>query len=176
VKRPAALSIQVRQTAEGTEFYFPAGRNKKFAASATAFCMFFGVVTFFLIYARAVIIFPLAFGFFWMLLGYIAAYLWLVTSRVMIGAGSLSLQMGLLGRGKIRQVPLSEIASINTKINAQQGGSTGVPYYDIELTLRDGKKLTLGSTLQDKKEVAWLVQEMQRLIGPQQKGVAAGQV
>jgi hypothetical protein len=173
-ERPATSSIQVRQTAEGTEFYFPAGRNKKFAASATAFSMFFGAVTFFLIYVRAVIIFPLAFGFFWVVLGYIAAYLWLVTSRVVIGTGNLSLQAGLLGRGSIHQIPLSEIVSVNSKINAQQGGSTGVPYYDIELTLRDGKKQTLGSTLQDKKEVAWLVQEMQRLIGPQQKGVAAG--
>jgi hypothetical protein len=74
-------------------------------------------------------------------------------------------QSGLLGGGKAQQFPFAEISSISDKIRAQQGSSTGIPYYDIELALRDGKKITIGQTLRDKRETEWLVQEMRRLAG-----------
>jgi len=63
----------------------------------------------------------------------------------------------------VQPVALSEIVSIGDRITAQQGGASGTPYYDIELTLRSGKKLTLGHTLRDQHEAAWLVEEMSRL-------------
>jgi hypothetical protein len=49
----------------------------------------------------------------------------------------------------------------------------GTPYYDIELTLADGKKLTLGRFLRDKHETTWLISEMRRLAGVQGKSTAA---
>jgi hypothetical protein len=173
VARPDVVTVEVRQNATGTEFYFPAARNKSFATGTTAFSLIFSSITFFLIY-HAPIIFPLAFGFFSLLLLYITVQLWLGTTRVVIGGGGVTLQEGLLGGGKVRQIALSEIASINDRITAQQGGATGTPYYDIELTLRDGKKLTLGHTLRDKHETEWLVEEMQRRAGVQPKSMTAG--
>jgi hypothetical protein len=173
VTRPDFLTVEVRQKAEGTEFYFPAARNKNFATSTTAFLLIFGAVTFFLIH-HAPVIFPLVFGFFSLLLLYSTVQLWLGTARVVIGSGGVTVQSGLLGGGKVRQIPFSEIASINDRITAQQGGGSGTPYYDIELTLRDGKKLTLGRTLCDKHEAAWLVEEMRRLAGLHPKSMTAG--
>jgi hypothetical protein len=164
VTRPQVVTIEVRQTAEGTEFYFPAARNKSFAASATAFLLLFGSVAFFLIH-HAPILFPLAFGLFALFLLYITIQLWFGTARVVMGSGGATVQAGLLGGGKVRRIALSEIASISDRITSQQGGATGVPYYDIELTLRDGKKLTLGRSVRDKHETEWLVAEMQRLAG-----------
>src|SRR5579859_1748288 len=173
VPRPEALTVKVRQLAQGTEFYFPAARNKNFATTTTAFMLVFGAITFFLIH-HAPLIFPLAFGFFSLLLLYIAIQMWLGTSRVVMGSGGVTVQAGLLGGGKARQFALSEISAIGDRITAQQGGATGTPYYNIELTLRDGKKVTLGSTLRDQHEAAWLVEEMQRLAGLQPKSVATG--
>ena len=163
VARPEALTVQVRQSANGTEFYFAAGRNKTFAASTTVFLLVFGTITLFLFHSRLVIIFPLVFGFFTLILGYIAAQLWMGTSRVVFGPSDLTTQSGLLGGGKMQHIPLVEISSITDKIRAQQGAATGTPYYDIELTLRNGNKITLGQTLRDKHETDWLVQEMRRL-------------
>jgi hypothetical protein len=171
--RPDVVTVEVHQNADGTEFYFPAARNKNFAAGTTAFLLIFSSITYFLI-RHAPIIFPLAFGFFSLLLLYITVQLWLGTTRVVIGSGGVTLQAGLLGGGKVRQIAPSAIASINDRITAQQGGATGTPYYDIELILRDGKKLTLGHTLRDKHETGWLVEEMRRLAGVQPKSVAAG--
>ena len=84
------------------------------------------------------------------------------------------LQSGLLGGGKARKIPLAEIASITDKIGAQMGGGTGTPYYDIELRLRDGKKLTLGRTLRSKHEAEWLVNEMNQLVSGKGKTMTVG--
>jgi hypothetical protein len=138
------------------------------------FLLIFGSVTFFLILVHAPTLFPLVFGFFSLLLLYITVQMWLGTARVVIGGGGVTLQAGLLGGGKVQQIPLSEIASIYERITAQQGGGTGTPYYDIELTLRDGKKLTLGRTLRDRHETEWLLEEMRQLAGVRTKSMTAG--
>src|SRR5208283_1132452 len=98
VARPDAMTVQVRQNSEGTEFYFPAARNKSFAASLTIFLLIFSVITYFLI-LHAPIIFPLAFGFFSLLLLYFTLQLWLVTTRVVIGGNAMTVQAGWLGSG-----------------------------------------------------------------------------
>jgi len=175
VARPGVATIEVRQNTEGTEFYFSAARNKSFAMLTTVFALIFSSVSYFLIH-HAPFIFPLAFGFFSFLLLWITAQLWLGTTRVVIGSGGLTVQSGLLGVGKVRQIPLAEIETISDKISAQQGGATGTPYYDIELNLRDGKKVTLGRMVRDKHETKWLVEEMRRLAGVQAKSMAAGMV
>ncbi len=171
--RPQVTTIQVSDTAQGTEFYFPAARNKSFALSTTMFMLIFGAITYFLM-RHAPFIFPLVFGSFSALLWYINLKLWLGTSRVVIGAGEVSVKSGLLGGGRVRVIPLSDVASFNDRITSQQGGATGVPYYDIELTLRDGKKITVGRNVRDKHEAEWLVQQMQRLAGVQAKSAGAG--
>lgn len=171
--QPAKLTVQVSQTAQGTEFYFPAARNKGFALSITAFAAIFSSITYFLITAhRIVFIFPLVFGFFSLLLVYISAKMWLGTTRVVIGA-TLTLQSGFLGMGRVREFTLADIESISDRIAAQQGGGTGTAYYNIELELHNGKKLTLGATLPDRHETEWLVAEMRRLAGLQAKAARA---
>jgi hypothetical protein len=171
--RPETPTVEVRRSAEGTEFYFPAARNKSFAASTTVFMLMFGTITYFLVH-RAPFIFPLAFGFFSLLLFFITAQLWLGTTRVVIGGSRLTLQSGLLGVGPTRQIALSDVDSIGSRISGQQGGATGTAYYDIELTLRDGKKLTLGRSLSNRSEVDWLESEMQRLTSVSSKSMSAG--
>jgi hypothetical protein len=57
------------------------------------------------------------------------------------------------------------VLHITTPIRAQQGQGQGTPYYDIILVSRDGKKITLGKTIRDKREAEWLASEMKRLIG-----------
>lgn len=172
--RPQAATIKVTPTPEGTEFYFPAARNKSFAGMTTVFLLIFSAVALVLIYAKVFLLFPLVFSFFSLLLLYGTLQMWLGTTRVVIGGAQLSLQAGLLGSGRLRQVAISEIESIRSKIAAQQGGSTGTPYYDIELTLTDGKKLTLGRFLRDKHETEWLVSEMSRLAGLDRRSMTAG--
>jgi hypothetical protein len=75
----------------------------------------------------------------------------------------------------VQQFSCADIESITTKITAQQGGSTGTPYYDIQMALRGRTmNITLGRTLRNKHEADWLVEEMQRLAGAKPKGMFAG--
>jgi hypothetical protein len=87
---------------------------------------------------------------------------------------SMTLQSGLLGGGKVQQIAFSDIAGIGDRISAQQGGGTGTPYYDIEMTLCSGKKLTLGRILRHRHETEWLVGEMRRLTGLDKKSMSTG--
>ena len=174
VARPENLTVEISQTAQGVEFYFPPARNKGFATGTSVFLLIFGAVTYFLMGSRAPVIFPLAFGFFALLLLYIAVQMWLGTTRAGIGGNELLVQDGFLGGGKVRRFALSEIASITSAIKSQQGGGTGTHYYDIELTLRSGKKVTLGRTIRNQQEVDWLMEEMRRLSGLKAKAEGAG--
>ncbi|MFI5113536.1 MAG: hypothetical protein ACHP7J_00225 [Terriglobales bacterium] len=172
--QPTAPTIAVTESAAGVEFYFPADRNKGFALGTTVFLLIFSTVTFFLARSSAPVLFPVVFGLFALLLLYITGQMWLGTTRVTIGNGVLKLQAGMLGGGKVREVPFSEIASIGSKIAAQQGGGTGTPYYDIEMVTTAGRHFTLGRTLRSKQETEWLVEKMQQLTGLQKKAMAAG--
>lgn len=172
LERPMQLTVEVQQTPEGTEFFFPAARNRSFAASLTTFAAIFSGITWFVVRPGVPRIFPLAFGFFSLLLIYSAIKMWLGTTRVVIG-NSLNLQDGLLGGGKVQQIAFSDISSIDDTIKSQQGGATGTPYYDITLTRKDGKTVTLGRTLPSKHEAEWLVGEMRRLASLQPRGAAA---
>jgi hypothetical protein len=58
---------------------------------------------------------------------------------------------GLFDAGKFREIDSSQIAAVESVIRSQQGGATGTPYYDIQLIQADGKKITVGQTLRDKK-------------------------
>jgi hypothetical protein len=84
----------------------------------------------------------------------------------------LNLLLWLCHFPPFQQIAISEISSINDRITAQQGGGTSTRYYDIELTLRDGKRITLGRSIRDKHEVEWLVEEMRRNVGLNLKGSA----
>jgi hypothetical protein len=171
--RPINMTVVLNQTAQGVEFYFPAARNKSFASGTTAFLLIFGTVTAFLV-GRAPIIFPLAFGFFTLILAYAVMQMWLGTTRIGIGGSALLVQDGYLGGGKVRRFEFAELGSINSRITAQQGGGNGTPFYSIELTLRSGKKVVLGRTIRNEQEVNWVVNEMRRLTGLQNKAAAAG--
>jgi hypothetical protein len=170
--RPDVMTVSINHNASGTEFYFPAARNKSFATLTSVFLAIFSAAAYFLLH-HAPLIFPLAFGFFSLVLLHITLRLWLGTTRVVIGGGTMTVQSGWLGGGTTRQIAFSEIASISDRITAQQGGGSGTPYYDIELRLINGEKITLGRTLRDKQETEWLTEEMRRLAGLTPKSMTA---
>jgi len=170
--RPANLTIAITSTAQGTEFYFPPARNKSFAAWTTVFLFIFGSATIFLA-SHAPFIFPIAFGAFTLLLLYITVQMWLGTTRVGVSGSEVLVQDGYLGSGTVRRFPFTELASISSRIASQQGDGTGTAYYDIELHLRSGKKVTLGRTIRNQQEVEWLMDEMRRLTGLRKAAAAA---
>ena len=174
VQAPVAPTILVTPTSEGTRFYFPAARNKSFAAGTTMFLALWTGVLMLIVRLKAPIIFPLAFGLFEALLVYIVLQLWFGTSTATVNRGGVRYRSGLFNAGPFREINSSQISAVQTVIRSQQGGATGTPYYDIQLIQADGKKITLGQTLRDKNEAEWLVLQMSNALGLQSsKAVAA---
>jgi hypothetical protein len=161
---PIRQTVLVNQSSEGTEFFFPRGRNKGFALGVTTFSTIWSGVLALMIFLHAPVIFPIAFGLFDFLLLMGAAQLWLGCSRVVINSTHVRVQSGLLGGGKWREFPKSQVLDIQAVITAQQGGSTGTPYYDIRLLQTEHQNVTLGRTIRDKDEVEWLVSEMKKAL------------
>jgi hypothetical protein len=164
-ERPNAPTVVVTATSNGLEFYFPAARNRGFALGITVFFLFWSGTIVFMIKLGAPFIFPVIFGLFDLLMLSIVLQMWLGTSRVQINSSGARFQSGFLNRGKWRDVPRSEISTIQSVISAQQGGASGTPYYTIQLLRKDGKKIALGQTIRNKQETEWLVQEMRKALG-----------
>jgi hypothetical protein len=175
VSTPAHFTIVVRPGSNGgTEFYFPAARNKGFAMGTLLFSVMWGGAIAGMIYLRAPVLFPVVFGLFELLMVYITLDLLVGTSTVVIGDGVVRVRSGWLGSGTVQEISFAQIANFQTAITAQQGGATGTPYYDIQLVTTGGNKVTLGKTVRDKQEADWLVTEMGRLAKPMAMSAVMG--
>ena len=170
---PVQASIVITQTSDGTEFYFPAARNPKFAAGLTTFVMLWTGFIGLMLYLHAPFFFPVVFGIFELLLGYGALQLWFGTSRVIIDGSRIRVKMGLFGGGKWQDFPKSQVLDIQAVIASQQGGATGTPFYDIHLLQLEHKNLTIGQTIRDKREAEWVVAQMKQALGGRMAAAAA---
>ncbi len=133
----------------------------------------FGLAVFFLLWSgslwlminlKVLLFFVIVFGLFDVLIFIIVSTLWLGTSTVVIESGSLRIHSGILGLGRMREIPFSRIAGIKLPVGMQTGGRSRTPYYDIRLPLSDGKELTLASAIKNKLEAEWLVSKMSAAI------------
>ena len=165
IARPSALSFQVRENADGTEFYFPASGNRRSATILTLILLGLYACMFILITTHAAMFIQVFVACFALLWTYGTMQTWMGNTRVIIGNGGLTLRSSLLGSGKVRQIPLSEIVSIRAGIaGTDQAGETLTPIYFVEVAQKNGKKLGLTQS-RDKHEVEWLLQEMSQLAG-----------
>lgn len=172
-RRPDQPTVVVRETDEGTEFYFPPARNRRLAVWTTVLALIVCGVAYSVAQAGAPLIFPIVFGLFALVLVRFAAQYWMGASRLVIGA-EVRLQTGLLGGGKTREIALTDVDGFDEKIQSQTLNGTTVPYYDIVLRLRDGQILTVGKMLSGKRETEWLVSEMRRLTVKNARTVCTG--
>ncbi len=166
LRRPEHSRIVVKPSASGgTEFDFSAARNPGAALGLTAFLLLWSGSIWLMLSLKAPIFFPIVFGLFDVLIFFLVLQLWFGASRVGIGPGLLIARRSLLGLGSSRQIQCSEIAAIKMPIGMQSGGASGTPFYDIRLVLKNGKEMTIGRQVRDKREAEWLVAEMRKAIG-----------
>lgn len=162
VKPPDQPTVVVRETNEGTEFYFPPARNRRLTVWTAVFALILCGFTYVVAEAGAPLIFPILFGLFALVFVCFAAQYSMGTTRLIIG-DKVRLQAGLLGVSKTREMARSEVDGFDENIRSQTLNGTTVPYYDIVLRLRNGQTLTVGKLLSSKRETEWLVSEMRRL-------------
>jgi hypothetical protein len=160
--QPANSPIAVTASGGRTEILFPAARNLGAAAGLTVFTLIWWGTVGIQLYLHAPIIFPIVTAVFGLLLLFGAANLWLKVSKVTVAAGGVTLASGYLYPGRERRLAAGEIAGVTADIGMQQGTT---PYYDVTIRLKDGKKLTAGNSVRDKREAEWLAATIRNAAG-----------
>ena len=165
---PVTTQVRIQATPRGgTEFIFPAARNPRIAAILAVLVLFW--TAWMAVFIKSIgsvwVIFPS------IILGVIDAFLLLftlmcfVSERIIIEPENITIRRSLLGISWLRTVPSSDVSDLKLAVGMQTGGAEGTPYYDIQLICRDGRKRDVGSQIRNKREAAWLMNQMKAVIG-----------
>jgi hypothetical protein len=168
-RQPSGSRIIVKTRGKGTEIQFPAARNLGAATGTTLFTVIWLAVIWFLIHFKAPLLFPVVFGLFGLILVYGMVQLWLEVSRVVVGAGTVTVARGYLSPGSERIIAAAEIADVLTAIGMQAGSTL---YYDVVIKRKDGRKVIAGRAVRDKREAEWLALTIRTAAGLEQSSPA----
>jgi hypothetical protein len=165
VPKPSHPKVQVNPQAGGTEFYFPAFRNKGRALVLLIFTIVWTGAVYFLLRSKAPWFFPVVFGFFdlFLLLG--VFHTMLGSSRIVVGNGEIAYRRGIFGLGTTRRVSISDVAAIIPVASTQQGGSSGNTMYAIRLRTKNSRKATMADEINSRQEARWIVSRIETLAG-----------
>jgi hypothetical protein len=161
-RQPADSRITVTSNRRGTEILFPAFRNPGAAVSLTVFTLLWTAIVAGLVHFHAPMLFPIVFGLFEVLLVIVTLQIWFGVSRVTADTGTLLLAKGYFYPGREWRMSAAEIADVSTKIGMQAGSK---PYYDLVIVRKDGKRVTAGHSVRDKREAEWLAAKIKSALG-----------
>jgi hypothetical protein len=161
-QQPSTSRIRVQTSVRGgKEFYFPALRNPGATVTVTIIFTIWSGAVWGMTHFKAPILFPILFGFFWLLIlwGFLQA--WSGTTRVAADLDGLTVTNKLLGIGRARTIPSGEIVEIKT-VQGMRAGQT--VYLDIQVICRNDRKVTAGRAIKDVQEAEWLAREMMKSV------------
>jgi len=145
-----------------TQFKFAAARNKSVAFSLTVFTAIWTGAIVLMVKFQAPILFPIAFGFFeiLLLLGVISA--WTSASNVVANKNGLNVTRWWCLVPRRKFLPATDVRSIEPKLGMSSGATT---YYDLRAVTNAGKKVKLASSIRGKRESEWLVRQILAALG-----------
>jgi hypothetical protein len=161
-RQPSDSRITVVTSRRGTEIVFPAMRNPGVAIGSAVFTLLWTGIVAALVYFGAPLVFPIVFGIFELLLVWGTLQIWLGVSRVTLDAETLAVASGYVYPGRERRLAAREIADVTTAIGMQAGPT---PYYDVVILRKDGKKVTAGRSIRNKREAEWLAVTIKGALG-----------
>ncbi len=162
-RRPVDSPIRVETAWRGgTDFYFPPGRNPVMAIGATAFLAGWSGALVAMIMFGAPMPLVVIFGVMDMVVFAVVFGLWFAAARITVDRSAVTVTKIVLGWRRQKVVPVADITGFRTVIGMTSGAAA---YYSIHLALRNGRSVTLGSSIKDKREAEWLAAEMSRCAG-----------
>lgn len=160
---PYIPTILITEGMDSLELYAPPRRGVAKLLSITIFSMIWTAIVFGMIFLTddIPIIFPIVFGFFDILIVWMALWMWFGKARVRIEFGAVHISKTVLGFGSRKTVEAKDISDVDAHINMQSGN---VPYYVIRLHTSSGTKNTVGG-IRNKDEAEDLVRRVKEAIG-----------
>ena len=169
---PRAATVRVRPTADGLELYFGPGRNP---GAAGAFGVMFGVFGG-AAYGLSLLEIPRVFewvcGAFALLMLFIVLDLWLRVSYVTISKDVITVRRSFLGIGRTLRIPAADVLDAFFERGMAQGETVLQSprlWYDIKVSRKGGRPITLGSNVASKREAEWLVDATCRALGRERR-------
>lgn len=159
--QPASSRVRVTRNRRGTEIIFPPARNPGASAALTCFLAFWVAVIWATVRFEAPVPLQVILGIFGLLILWGTVASWLGVSRVTVGDGAVTVASGILTPTRERRLAANEIAEVTTRIGMQAGNT---PYYDVVLVRKDGKRLSAGRSIRDKREAEWLAATMREAL------------
>ncbi|HKW33560.1 MAG TPA: HEAT repeat domain-containing protein [Candidatus Acidoferrum sp.] len=166
VQQPERTKVIVSMHDGGTEFYFPPLRTPTRALMLLVVSLVFSGAVYALLHSNVPVLFTslftlgdllVIFGFFHVTFG---------SARIGLGNGEILSRRGILGLGKTRRFPVSEVDSIVPVGSVQQGGNTDDnSIYSIQLHTKSGQKITLADEISSRQEARWVVSQLETLAG-----------
>jgi hypothetical protein len=165
VPQPANTKAVVSMGSGGTEFYFRPFRNPGRALILLLVTAIWSAVVFALYKSPAPIFFFIVFGLSDLLI--IAGFLHVTfgSARISVRSGEIFSRRGILGIGRTRRIPVSDVALIVPVVSMQQGGNSTNTLHAIRLRLKDGSKITLADEIASRQEARWVVSQIETLAG-----------
>ncbi len=165
-QQPQNSPIRVSTTARGTEIFFSAGRNPGVAGGLTGFAVLWGGVVALLAHLKAPALFLVIFGLAELAFLYGVAWMWLGVVRVTVSARGVSVARGLGSPARSTDVAPSEVASVDVRIGMQSGN---LPLYQLSIVRANGRRLSAGGGIRDKREAEWLAGKIKSALGEAQR-------
>lgn len=159
---PADSPIQVRDSGDSIEAYFPPARNKSVVVGLFVFLLIWNAAIWFMIQEKAPIIFPIVFGLFDLIL-MIAFFSSLFYSvRIIAGPSGLRVYRRFLIPIGTTTLSPDQLKCVEVRKGMQANDKR---YYDIKAVVRDGRDLKLASNIREKKQAEWLADRFSKCLG-----------
>jgi hypothetical protein len=161
-RQPPDSPIRVSAGPRGTRIVFPAGRNPGAALGLTVFAGLWGGIVWLLLNLRAGPFFVGVFGLVESVLVYAVLRMWLRVVEVTAGRDGVAIASGFVGVGDPQTVAAADITGVDVAIGMQAGTAV---YYALMVVRKDGRRVSAGSGIRDKREAEWLAGLVRQAVG-----------
>jgi len=146
----------------GTQIIFPAARNLGATLGLTGFAALWTGLLWLVVYLKAPVLFPIAFGLVEAALLYGALRMWLRVVEVTASREGVAVASGFAAVGDPTVIAARDVASVEVRIGLQSGSTV---YYDLAILRTNGRRTNAGSGIRDKREAEWLAQLIKNAVG-----------
>ncbi|HEY1658189.1 MAG TPA: HEAT repeat domain-containing protein [Candidatus Sulfotelmatobacter sp.] len=145
----------------GTEYYFRAFRSPVRIGVAALIAAGWTCLVYFLAYSNAPILFPIVFGLFDLFPIYMLMKSLAESFRIEGVNSKLVLRRAWFGVGTAVEIPYSDVAQILTTTTGQGTPAT----YSLRLLMKNGQKIILADSIDDRQEARWVAAQLEKLVG-----------
>ena len=160
-------NVQIRNSGNGLEFYYPWYRHAWMGTMTAAFGAVFAFAGYFAGGQGASIIFPIVFGGIGGLCVVIGLYLLGNTLTTTVSETGIRIERSIFGIRFQRKATREQVSKLQRRIGSQmQTGSRTRVYYAIDAHTHDGRKITIADTLEGSRLADYVEEKIRDALWP----------